>query len=993
MAVGSIEAAEVVYRHYTIDDGLPHSNVFRVIQDSKGFIWVGTEMGLCRFDGMRFETFDYYPPVQDKQILGIMEAHDSTIWINTYDSKLHMYKNGKFKEFVPKRGEIPKCVIGLKRGRSNEIFVSTHLSFMKINVLQAETRHYTLDEFFSNYKSGHPNIYCVQVLSTGRLMLGTQYGLIAIDGESAIHIHKEKIDFPVYCITELGKDHFILGSDKKLVRLFADSVSFHYYNDMKIGKIQHIESDRYGNLWITGERSDLIRVSNGSYENYSEYVGDLNSQINDILVDNIGNIWVSTFGGGLVQIMFQHNLPIFKQSVQKGKYVHSIGQMPDSSIVLGCYDGVIHVKQLPNNKTIQTKTIRKYFTGSTIDAVCTSQDTSMIVSRLPNVLSKIHSDGTVATIAEFIEQYNIVHEQKSTVVKKHQDSTYDSTKQNYYVGNPLSVYKSNDSTVLCAFWYGLYNLIGDEFSRYSELPQLENRRTYCFGSDYDKRLWIGTDTGVFVRSYEQTLHFTKTNGIPNNLVRAVVCAPDSVIWIATDGGVGRYDQNTWTCYTEEDGLSHKICTSLAIDDLNNIWVGTKRGLSCITSSGIFLVNHKRGLISDEVLSLWTDYSGLLWVGTAAGATVINPRQYYRSNSNPPPTYITRIETQFDTLMSAGSVSLPYHSPSMRIEFVGLEYEFPEGVEFEYRLINADDIWRRTKQWYKEYTNLSPGNYQFQVRSKLGNSGWSTEIAGFELTIIPPIWQRTWFQFGSIASGMLLASLIVYSTAKRKRKKEQEKEALLQSIAELQQQALNLTINPHFLFNALTSVQHFFNSDQNISRANIYLSKFSKLVRMILDDSQYEKISLDDELNRLGLYFELEKMRLGKDFEWYLEVEVVHDLEEIDIPVMMIQPYVENAIWHGIQPLNGKGEVRVKIWNQSEDVLRIRVSDNGLGISNSQSQKSVDANNHESRGMKITKQRIDLHVKTGKGKIQVELREYNPQNRERPGTLVDITVSI
>ncbi len=991
--VGSVDAAEIVYRHYTIDDGLPHSNVFRVFQDSKGFIWLGTESGLCRFDGNRFETFDYYPPVQDKQILSIMEAHDSTIWINTYDGRLHTYKDGEFAEFVPERGWIPQCIIGLNNGNNNEMFALTHLAFMKIDIQEKGISVHTLDEYFTNYKSAHPNIYFAQMSSTGKLLLGTDYGLIVVDGDSAKHIHKDKINFPVYCIAELGKDHFVLGSDSKLVEVLADSISYHQYNDKKIHKIQHIEPDRYGNLWISGEGSDLIRVSNDSYENYTDHIGELTSQINDLLVDNIGNIWASTFGGGVVQIMFQHNQPIFTQKVQKGKYVHSICQASDSSIMLGCYDGVIQVKRLPQDNAGQIKTIKKYFTGATVDAVCTSQDSSFLVSKHPNVLSRILPDGTTTTVGEFIERYDRPNEHKSTVVKKHQDSIYDATKEYYLLGNPLSIYSSNDSTVLCAFWYGLYKLTGDEFGRHSGLPELISRRSYCFETDYDNRLWVGTDTGVFVRSNDRTLHFTKEDGLPSNQIRAILCTPDSSVWVATDGGVGRYREHFWTNYTEKTGLSHKMCTSLAMDKLDNLWVGTKKGLNCITDSGIFLVNRKRGLISDEVLSLWNDYSGLLWVGTAAGATVVNPMQYYRPDSKPPPTYITRIETQSDTLLSARTVTLPYDSPAIRIEFVGLEFEFPEGVEFEYKLVNADSEWRQTKQWFKEYTNLSPGNYSFHVRSKLGDTGWSTESAGFDLIIIPPLWQQTWFQVSGVILGMFLSSMVVLVTTKRKRKKEQEKEALLQSIAELQQQALNLTINPHFLFNALTSVQHFFNSDQNISRANIYLSKFSKLVRMILDDSQYEKISLDDELNRLGLYFELEKMRLGKHFEWYLEVDVVHDLEEIDIPVMMIQPYVENAIWHGIQPLNGKGEVRVKIWNQSDDVLRIRVSDNGLGITNSQAQKSADANKHESRGMKITKQRIDLHVKTGKGKIQVELSEYDPQNRQRPGTLVDITVSI
>ncbi len=183
--VGSVDAAELVYRHYTTDDGLPHSNVFRVFQDSKGFIRLGTENGLCRFDGMRFETFDHCPPVQDKQILSIMEALDSTKAGSTRTTASRTcIKMGSLRSLCRSGGNT-QSHHWIKHCNINEMFAITHLALMSINTQESDTYHQTLDDYFANYKSERPNIHCVQLIATGAPRFGTDYGLIVLDGDSA----------------------------------------------------------------------------------------------------------------------------------------------------------------------------------------------------------------------------------------------------------------------------------------------------------------------------------------------------------------------------------------------------------------------------------------------------------------------------------------------------------------------------------------------------------------------------------------------------------------------------------------------------------------------------------------------------------------------------------------------------------------------------------------------------------------------------------------
>jgi hypothetical protein len=243
------------------------------------------------------------------------------------------------------------------------------------------------------------------------------------------------------------------------------------------------------------------------------------------------------------------------------------------------------------------------------------------------------------------------------------------------------------------------------------------------------------------------------------------------------------------------------------------------------------------------------------------------------------------------------------------------------------------------------------------------------------------------------AGFFLVMILGWIIYKRQRLREKAMQA--QQYAELEMKALRSQMNPHFIFNLLASIQQFIYS-QKPDAANAYLSRFSRLIRMIFDHSQEKNISLADDIETLKLYMELEALRLDNKFDYHLQIEPGIDAEEIKIPPLIIQPIVENAIWHGISPLEGKGviDILIKVNNDGKNnMLECIVKDNGIGRGQSKKTKRQDIPEHESKGVSITKERLEILNSMYGNKNSIEIIDLFSENNEPCGTEVHIFIPI
>ena len=284
---------------------------------------------------------------------------------------------------------------------------------------------------------------------------------------------------------------------------------------------------------------------------------------------------------------------------------------------------------------------------------------------------------------------------------------------------------------------------------------------------------------------------------------------------------------------------------------------------------------------------------------------------------------------------------------------------PKDIVYQHRLIGLSDNWsEQSANNEVTFAGLNPGEYRFEVRSSIDQINW-TPIKTFGFIINKPFWKTIWFIVGSVFIVIMIVIAIVSLRIRQVKAKAQKREDdlnLEKELLELEQKALRLQMNPHFIFNALNSIQAMI-SGNDPKTARYYLAKFSKLMRQVLDNSRQSQISLDREIETLENYLSIEKSCHNDRFDYQIEVSSDIDIDNVFIPPIIIQPFVENSIIHGVSQLASNGMINIKLTIESA-ILTCTIRDNGIGRKAARQVKSQEDQKHKSSALIITQERLD-----------------------------------
>jgi LytS/YehU family sensor histidine kinase len=300
-------------------------------------------------------------------------------------------------------------------------------------------------------------------------------------------------------------------------------------------------------------------------------------------------------------------------------------------------------------------------------------------------------------------------------------------------------------------------------------------------------------------------------------------------------------------------------------------------------------------------------------------------------------------------------------------------------------MGLDSAWRTTKETFLEYPTLPSGSYELQLQA-INKFGTHSAMLSLPLSVITPFWQAIWFYGLVLAAFLSLTWFLVSLRIRHLRRRQQEEKLLSRRMAEMEHMALQSQMNPHFIFNCLNSIQQYI-FNQDIFAANKYITGFSKLIRETLHNSSRSFISISDEVSYLSAYLSLEKLRFKEKMDYSIEVAPDIDQHTVVIPPMLIQPYVENSMRHGLRhKTSGKGYIRIKM-EQSADSLTITVEDNGIGRERAAGYKTDQHIEYQSRGMTLTAERISMmNVLHGEG-IGIEVIDLKDEQDRATGTRV------
>ncbi|MCB0580485.1 MAG: histidine kinase, partial [Phaeodactylibacter sp.] len=323
------------------------------------------------------------------------------------------------------------------------------------------------------------------------------------------------------------------------------------------------------------------------------------------------------------------------------------------------------------------------------------------------------------------------------------------------------------------------------------------------------------------------------------------------------------------------------------------------------------------------------------------------------------------------------------------EFLSLQYHFFGKVPYRYRL-QQEAAWTHTFNRDVFFPALRPGRYRFEVQAKGQDGHWSP-AAEAAFVVRPPYWATWWFRGLALAlAGGIFFAFFRFRTRQLKAEalRQQERARLEQEMSELKQSALRAQMNPHFIFNCLSSIQNFIlegDKDQAVQ----YLSRFARLIRATLHASMEAEVPLEDEVQMLEHYLELEQLRFGHKFDFTIEVDGDIDTYDTVIPPLLLQPYVENAIIHGLADKERDGTITIR-FTQDNGRLRMSVTDNGMGIAAAENRKKAVASLHKSVGMMITRKRLELLSSRAGDAVVIE--ELKDEQGTAAGTRVAVTLS-
>jgi Histidine kinase/Y_Y_Y domain/Two component regulator propeller len=557
-------------------------------------------------------------------------------------------------------------------------------------------------------------------------------------------------------------------------------------------------------------------------------------------------------------------------------------------------------------------------------------------------------------------------------------------------------------------------------------------------------LLLGRDALYLMQGGNYRLSIVDVPASRSNTNRAFE-RPDGMIWVGTSKGLHLLDASLkhvertspegdetsiWTGFLRRDGsLLFPASNGLYVAQWNGEQIGLRKiadlfdgsFLNCVSEDGkgIVWASSEKGIYrfnptSGELHLLdYTDNiqgygfngngpfrnrNGIEFWGGQHGINYLNPETFT------PPTsklrvYIQNVRRglQDSTLVAlTGEEELPYQNRSLEIELLAPYFNNPDKVKYRYRIVGIDEDWKFLGNNNRvRLTSLPTGRYNLQVQATLDNVNWTDAEQSFAFRVTEPFWLQTWFL--SVCAALMVAGLLGFMDFRnRKRVRQQETERMVmetkQKITDAEMQALRAQMNPHFIFNSLNSINRYIvKSDQ--ATASLYLTRFARLIRLILDNSNSHLVSLSRELEALRLYIEMESIRFDKQFSWEVSVDESVQPDAIQVPPLVIQPYVENAIWHGLLNKETAGHLRAHVGCRNDQVLEVIIEDNGIGREAARNRKGKTTSGNKSLGMTLTEERLRLMNRKLSLNATVVVEDLHTPEGAASGTRVNLNIPI
>jgi ligand-binding sensor domain-containing protein len=957
--------------------GLPSDQITALAEDNSGNLWIGSYAGVSKYDGKSFTTFSVMQGLISHGVGSIEKDEHGNLWIASISKGLSQYDGTSFTLITETEGLSHDRLWSMTLDSRGNVWIGTGAGGVDLYDGR-NIRHF-------GKKEGFTDDLVAEIIEDkkGNMWFARYGGVSKYDGKSFFHFSHEQglIDTNIVSILEDSSGKLWFGTQGAGVIIYDGKTFTNFPGD---DETTSMLQDAHGDIWIATRNSGLMKYDGKHFVHFTEEGGLSDNHVYTLFQDKRGSIWVGTSGG-----LSKYNGRRFRHFTEKeglsSTAISSIMEDSSGDLWIGTYEGGV-------NK----------FDGENFSHLSGSEakDHNAVISMLEDSRGDLWFCHWLG-----VDKYD----GKSFTYFDYRNGGEGPR------GNAFDILEDRKGRI----WFGTHSgglsmYDGKSFTHYNKQHGLNSDLVMCMEEDRSGNLWIGTNGGGLSKfDGKNFTWFTTKEGLNDNVVYSLLEDKHGNLWIGTlSGGISRYDQNSFIHFTEKNGLSDNTVNSIIEDEEGNLWFGTEAGLSVLAKDKLAMFSKDTpdiAFFSSNLKPLFKNYlyedgfsgfsvnsamlqarDGTIWVGAGQNRLTAFHRTDAAVDTSAPHIQLTAItlyneNIDWQTLLSRKQavedsiftlsngvrvhdlrfhqvskwygipldLSLAYDNNYLTFQFVGITTESPRKVKYQYKLDGQDKNWSAiTDRSEATYGNLPDGQYKFRVKAMNGDGFWSNEFA-YDFTIRSPWWHTWWAYtlFGVAAIG------IMYALFRYRLNRVRRAHRIEQKTSDLEMKALRAQMNPHFIFNSLNAINLFI-LENNRLQASEYLAKFSKLIRLMLNNSGVSFISLEQELEALRLYLELESLRLEQRFTYNITVEPGINTSVLKVPPSIIQPYAENSIWHGLMHKKEGGNLDIRLY-RLDDRLMCKISDDGIGRKRSAELQSESSSKRKSMGMQISADRISI----------------------------------
>lgn len=954
----------VYTKNYTTDDGLLSNEINALYQDSRGLLWVGSTSGLL------VKTMDQFSGVIEvnrrkfNNIRSIVEDDNHHIWLGSYShGALLLYANDQSIIFNEANGLISDNVYRLFY-HNKKIFVGTDKGVCSISTTDNSITKYQFSK-----EDNHQNIHFTSFFTYKNQVFACSLnqGVFQIDEESNRLI--SILPFQnIHSVLPVGNEIFYGTTEGVLKYNLLSKKKMHY------NRIPYVWGyDVKNNSTIYFVSSGDSEKNGGLYQIYNDKITLLNEKFQlptddliSIAIDQANNkMYLGTQMNGLLEVYFDNPLKkIGSESIQ------CIAQTSEHLYVLS--DKALNIYDTTNQiiSTIPLYTLQTY--ASRFSKFTSSQKIIFYQAKVHN-----HSLWVSSNIGLF--EFTA----KGQIKKLYPIYT---TLFDFYKNQLVEVVPEKGIR-----FQPITSLMSADIVVENQTDKLKNiTDIQVFG---EKIFLASSSLGIVVVDKDERFSLNEKYSFPEKKIKKIILDQNNKLLAVSEyDDIFEIDPSTYAHQLKisSSKLKGKVIETL-VSSNNKLFVGTNKGINVFEGEKHYLIDREQGLESYQFTST-KSFNGNIYVGTRNGLYKIT--EYFENIVN---EYEPTVRV-FDVVINGKSIDksayytwfdlnktklvLPYNENNVRIYFTDWNAKFPKKISFRYRLKQDEDWSNILTKREIDLNYLEPGVYVVELEIENLSTGKKYDQKLIEIEIKPNFF-RTWTFYGILSFLLMIISFFVYRyrifTIKKRealknqlmiQQKEEEKRriemenekirleknqiSLRNRLVQTRMKALRSQMNPHFIFNALNTLQYFIIS-QDRAKGLAYLSKFSKLVRDTLENSINDYITLEEEIQYLQVYTSIENMRFeDRQIEFSFEVDPTIDTSRVLIPPMITQPFVENSILHAFDEAVLQPRLKF-IYTKENNYLVCEIIDNGIGFS----EKSSKVNKHVSRGMSLVRERIKL----------------------------------